>query len=557
MPSAPAAPTDPKTKAEPSFRRSGPFRGRIMLFSPLTRRILAVNILALALLVAGLLFLGQYKQSLIEAEIEALRVQAEMLASALGETAVTLGPTQTERLRVRRAQILLRRLVEPMRSRARLFNLDGELIGDTSMVPGLGALVSVEELPAQDDSWLTRTIKSAYDFVAGLSLFPDSLPVYVETPYQTAADYGEVVSALEGFSASAVRTGPRGGMVLSVAVPVQRYKQVVGAVMVSMSGRGVEESLREVRIGILQVFFVSFTVTVLLSLYLASTIVRPVRHLAAAAKRVRYGFGRHRAIPDYSARNDEIGDLSRDMGAMNEALWNRLDAIEQFAADVAHEIKNPLTSLRSAVETVARIDDPKRRAQLLDILVADVARLDRLMSDIADASRLDAELSRTQFERVDLIDMLAGMASHHNERAAPGAPKVETAFPSERATVLGMPGRLVQVFRNLIENAASFSPRGGTIRLAVAIAGDEVVVTVDDDGPGIPEGMEEKIFDRFYSERPKGETYGTHSGLGLSISRQIVATHNGAIRAHTRRDSAGNPLGARFAVSLPIDPSGG
>lgn len=541
---------------EPPPRRQFVWPG-LRPFSPLTRRILAVNLLALGLLVAGLLFLGQYKQSLIRAEIEALKVQAETIANAVSETAVVLGPASGEQLRVRRARLLMRRLVEPMRSRARLFDLDGHLIGDTSLLPGVGGAVYAEELPPVTDNWLTQAIKSAYDTVATLPLFSQDLPLYVERPEQHARDYEEVMQALRGEPASAVRQGTRGGMVLSVAVPIQRYKQVVGAVMLSTTSREVEEALREVRIGILQVFAVVFAVTVALSLYLASTIVRPIRHLAAAAKRVRHGYGRRRVIPDYSDRDDEIGDLSTDLRTMTEGLWNRMDAIEQFAADVAHELKNPLSSLRSAVETIAHIKDEERRARLLKIIVDDVTRLDRIISDISDASRVDAEMSRAQFEPVSLVETLKALAELHNVAAKPGNAVIRLDLPEgDPLEIRGFPGRLVQVFRNLLDNAASFSPRGGTIRVAARRAGAYVVVTVDDDGPGIPEGMEEQIFQRFYSERPEDEQFGTHSGLGLSISRQIVTVHGGTITAENRRDGEGRVLGARFTVRLPQNARG-
>ncbi|MBV9522665.1 MAG: HAMP domain-containing histidine kinase, partial [Alphaproteobacteria bacterium] len=335
---------------------------------------------------------------------------------------------------------------------------------------------------------------------------------------------------------------------------VQRYKQVLGAVMLSVGSASLEEAVRAVRLDILKVFLVALTVTVCLSLYLAGTIARPVRRLAAAAERVRRGHGRQITIPDFSARQDEIGDLSRAFREMTRALWQRMDATERFAADVAHEIKNPLTSLRSAVETAARIEDPAKQRRLLAIVQEDVERLDRLISDISDASRLDSELSRVEHAPVALDRMLETLVELHDATAMPDAPRLHLVVSGEARegfTVPGVEGRLVQVFRNLIANAVSFSPPGGTIELALQREPDAVLVTIADDGPGIPEAKLAAIFDRFYSERPAGEKFGTHSGLGLSISKQIVEAHRGRIRAENRRDPDGRIAGARFVVRLP------
>jgi two-component system sensor histidine kinase ChvG len=279
---------------------------------------------------------------------------------------------------------------------------------------------------------------------------------------------------------------------------------------------------------------------------------------------VRRGRGRHTTIPDLTQRGDEIGDLSGALREMTNALWLRMDAIERFAADVAHEIKNPLTSLRSAVETASRVDDPAKQRKLLALVLEDVQRLDRLITDISDASRLDAELSRDEIETVLVGRMLEALVDVYQSTAEEGQPRLALALPGALGTpegdlaVPGIEGRLVQVFRNLMANAISFSPPGGAIQVAAARRGDEVVVTVEDEGPGIPEGKLEAIFERFYTERPAGEKFGTHSGLGLSISKQIIEAHRGSIRAENRRDVDGSVIGARFVVRLPVpDPAGG
>jgi len=269
---------------------------------------------------------------------------------------------------------------------------------------------------------------------------------------------------------------------------------------------------------------------------------------------VRSGKGRQYELPDFTRRGDEIGDLSDSLRAMTEALWHRLDAIEAFAADVAHEIKNPLTSLRSAVETVARVEDPEQQKKLMSIILDDVQRLDRLISDISDASRLDAELSRAEIDAVDIGELLRALVAVQEAGERAEAPRFQLdVLDHQDLSVPGIEGRLGQVFRNLISNAVTFSPTGGTIRLAAQRQGGDVVVSISDEGPGIPEGKLEAVFQRFYTERPAGEKFGTHSGLGLSISKQIVEAHGGTIKAENLKDPVGAVRGACFVVRLPAE----
>jgi two-component system sensor histidine kinase ChvG len=542
--------------ALPAPRR---WRERRGWFSPLTVRILAVNVLALALLGLGLLYVGKYEASLIDTELQALQTQGEIFAAALGEGAVLESAGEGERLIPELGRQMMRRLVEPTRTRARLFDVDGGMVADSRLLRGNGGVVQIRELPPLNDSGpLAAIADTLYDWIASRVPRRSALPVYQEPAAPTAADFPEVQRALGGEKARNVRTDrSTGGLLLSVAVPVQRYKQVLGAVMLSVGSNDIEQAVRAVRLDILKVFLIAFAVTVCLSIYLASTIARPIRILAAGAERVRRGSGRKMAIPDLRRRHDEIGDLSRALREMTGALWQRMDAIEHFAADVAHEIKNPLTSVRSAVETISRTQDPQKQKKLLQIVLEDVQRLDRLISDISDASRLDSELSRSEPEPVAVGRMLATLVELHEATTEEAAPRLVLALPpgadpgDARLTVLGIEGRLVQVFRNLIANAISFSPPGGTIRIGVARHDGAVLVSIEDDGPGIPEGKLEAIFNRFYSERPSGEKFGTHSGLGLSISKQIVEAHRGAIRAENRRDVDGSVMGARFVVRLP------
>lgn len=529
----------------------------------LTRRILAINLLVLLVPIGSFFFLDQYQESQIESEIADLRTLGEVFAGAVGAGAVGVLPGIGQRIEPVRANLMLRRLTAPTNTRARMFVSTGVLVADTQYPTQSRGFVRVRELPPPAGEidlgrWVERKIDALLNWLPGQS----ELPLYRESSPSNANDYLEVQRALFGEPTAAVRRRESGGMVISVAVPVQRYRQVVGALMLSTSGAGVERAMRDIRLVIMQVFAAALVLTVLLSLYLAGTIARPINRLAAAAERVRASRGRHVEIPDFAGRRDEIGELSRDLRAMTDALWQRMDAIERFAADVAHEIKNPLTSLRSAVETVARIDNPEQQKQLMSIIVDDVHRLDRLISDISDASRLDAELSRDVPTAVDVREVLSALIEIEHAAASSDRPAVELQLPADTdLTVCASAGRLGQVYRNVIANALSFSPAAGLIGVrAERIAdsgGDVIVVSVEDDGPGIPEENLESVFERFYSDRPlegpdgKAEKFDTHSGLGLSISRQIVEAANGRIWAENRRRADGVICGARLVIELP------
>jgi two-component system sensor histidine kinase ChvG len=524
------------------------------MVSPLTRRILAVNVLALALLAGGFLYLGKYQTSLIGQQIEALRTQGEVFAAALGEGAVLDSVDEGEILLPDLARQMMRRLVEPTHTRARLFDVRGDIIADSRVLRGPGDTVQVHELQAPErEGVILRSADRIYDWIINLLPRHASYPVYRENASPRAEDYPEVARALRGETGSAIRSDPQaGGLVFSVAIPIQRYKQVLGAVMLSTGSGEIEEELRTVRLELLRIFGVALLVTVLLSFYLAGTIARPIRRLAAAAERAR-GRRARIEIPDFTRRGDEIGDLSRSLREMTDALWQRMSAIESFAADVAHEIKNPLSSLRSAVETASRLEDPANQRRLMAIILNDVQRLDRLITDISDASRLDAELGRLELEPVDISAMLSTLAEVHEATRAGNSPRLVLAIgKNDRELIVpGIEIRLSQVFRNIIGNAVSFSPPLGEIRLTAWHDGRAVVVAVEDEGPGVPDEKLTAIFDRFYTERPLGEQFGTHSGLGLSISKQIVEAHRGTIWAENRKNADGATIGARFSVRLP------
>ncbi|WP_413204219.1 stimulus-sensing domain-containing protein [Rhodospirillum sp. A1_3_36] len=530
--------------------------------SPLSARILAVNLLAPILLAGGFLYLDTYEEALTQSTFQALRTEADLIAAAIGEGAINLevsvdGPVvrATHGINPEMSRQMVRRLANLADVRARLFDASGRMVADSRRLVGYGGMVQVYDLPPPqppESGW--GILRRLYDTLVPSLGEGEVLPPYTERPNQSAADYGEVTTALnQGEVAQAMRSRVGRERMLSVAVPVQYYKQVVGAIMVSRGAEGIDETLFEMRLAVLEIFAVTLALTIALSLYLAGTIARPLVRLAAAADRVRGGKdARQEAIPDFSNRNDELGDLSEALREMTGALWERMDAIERFAADVAHEIKNPLTSLRSAVETVARVDDSNQQKRLMSVIVDDVQRLDRLITDISDASRLDAELSRAEMGPVAIRPMLEMLSEIHGSEAEARQVKITVSGDGDDALELfGLEGRLVQVFRNLIGNAVSFSPEGGTIALRAWRTKDRIIVTVEDDGPGIPPGKEGDIFKRFYSERPRDEKFGTHSGLGLSISKQIVETHGGTIRAENRKGDGGRLVGARFTVELP------
>ncbi|SKA32156.1 two-component system, OmpR family, sensor histidine kinase ChvG [Enhydrobacter aerosaccus] len=546
-----AAPTE-----TPSLLRRRRHHGR--RYSPLTRRILLLNIVPVALLALGAVYLSDYEDELIDAELASLLVQGEMVAAGIGEVAVVGGETTVNRLDADAARQLLTRLVHPTGVRARLFSETGELLGDSALMSDAGRIHSVPLPPPQDqanDQSEERFGESIADWIARQLSRADRYPQYVERSNPSVRDFPEAASALRGFNASAVRVTSDGRLLLSAAVPVQRFKQVMGALLLTRDNRAIAASLREVRYDMLTIAVAALGITVLLSLYLAGTITQPIVRLARAADVVRLARDTRPEIPDLGRRGDEIGDLNDALRSMTDALWQRLNAIESFAADVAHELKNPLTSLRSAIEVAARPDlEPDRRAKLMSIVVDDVNRLNRLISDISDASRLDAELMRGEVKPVDLQALLSDMARHYtNTTANKSGVTVEfrvAANPPFAAH--GHDGRYGQVFRNVVDNALSFSPPGSriVIELSRETRNGPFVVTIDDEGPGIPEDNLESIFQRFYSERPT-EHFGQHSGLGLSICRQIMETYGGSISASNRKAPDGRIVGARFTMRIP------
>jgi two-component system sensor histidine kinase ChvG len=539
--------------------------------SPLLRRILLLNALPPALLCAALLYLDQYQNGLLAAEVEALRTQARIYAGGIAEAATR--PRDDRIILVpEAARPLLRRLVEPSpNTQARLFDNTGLLIADSRVREGPGGAIVTEPLPPpQPRGAFAGTIAGLYERI--LSILPrqspagvtvdvnpdapsfDWQPEFGGTPSaQTGSDRREELRlALEGGVRPYIRRTAEGRLLISVAEPARRGAATVGIVLLTRESREVDARLLEIRVSVLVLFGVALVLTVLLSLYLARTLATPILQLAQSAAAMREGEGRGGSVPaGLLARNDEIGVLARDLQTAARALWARIDANERFAADVAHEMRNPLTSVRSAIETLRRIEDPAKQRRLLAIIADDAVRMDRLINDIADSSRVDAELSRMVAQPVDVAPILAALGELHAATRDDDDPFLEIEAPAEGLIVRGVEGRIVQVFRNLIGNAISFSQKQGQVALRARPAGAMVEFIVEDDGPGIPDGKLESIFDRFYSERPRGERFGQHSGLGLSISRQIVEGLRGRISAENRRDAQGSIIGARFIVTLP------
>ena len=532
--------------------------------SPLLRRILLLNALPPALLAAAMLYLDQYQNGLLAAEVEGLRTQARIYAGAIAETATQM---QDDRpvLVPDIARPLLRRLVDPSpNTQARLFDNTGLVVADSRVREAAGGAVVAEPLPPpQPRGALSTGIAGLYDRLLHLLPRPATTDVEVDVnPDAPSFDWQpnlgpdrreELRLALEGGVTPYIRRTADGRLLVSVAEPARRGNQAFAIVLLTREAREVDQRLFEIRASVLGIFGVALALTVALSWYLARTLATPIMQLAGSAAAMRQGEGRSGSVPaSLLRREDEIGILARDLQSAARDLWARIDLNERFAADVAHELRNPLTSVRSAIETLRRIDNPDQQKRLLAIIADDAVRMDRLIADISDSSRVDAELSRTVAGPVDVAPMLATLAELHNATRADADPVIELEAPAEGLVVRGVEGRLVQVFRNLLGNAISFSPERGRVTVRAREAGPMVEIQVEDEGPGIPEARLEGIFDRFYSERPRGERFGQHSGLGLSISKQIVEGLRGRIAAENRRDAEGRVLGARFIVRLPV-----
>ena len=532
----------PQGEAEPR-RRLSRFGG-----SRLGGLILALNLLSLLILFVGALLLNEWQRGLVEARQETLAAQGELLVRVLGEPqiGVTRG-SPTPSLDYIEASRWLRDNFIPAGQRARLFDLDGTLIADSYDVT---EAIAGEALPPARPAGTPAPP-------------PDPAAEQRESQELESARSAlraEVELALDGEPQATLRRSESGDRVVSVSIPVRHVQQVLG--VLTIEAGDVDETLDAQRRALMPFALVALGVNLLGSLLMHLFVARPVMRLSAAADEVRLQRARAISLPDLEGRKDEIGDLARSLETMTETLSDRMDAIEAFAADVSHEIKNPLTSIRSALETLPLVKTAEQREKLTTLLQQDVRRLDRLITDISNASRLDAELNRDRPRVVDLTQLLTEIVGVYEAGLKPGeAHVIFEAPPADHVQIMGRDGPLGQVFRNLIDNARSFSPAGGTVRLSLGrddIDPDRPVrVRIDDDGPGIPPENLETVFERFYTARPKGTAFGANSGLGLSIVRQIVEAHGGQVTAANRPDGSGGVAGARFEVALPAAPTSG
>ncbi len=580
---------DDATELQDALTRATPQGSFFDRFAPgsLTARIFIINMLGMAMLAFGIIYFNQFRQSLIDTKAQSLRTQAQIMAAAIAGSAtadtssIVINPNSLQEpldpladpdaqdvtdfpINPESAGPVLKRLIANTGNRAQIIDTEGNLLVDSRFLMGADDFVTTPP-----NNTPQNILVRSWNWILG-RIFTLDYPARVEYGLDKNKDYPEVAAALNGASVSQVRLDENHEIIVVVAVPVQRFRAVLGALVLSNPGGEIDSVLRAEHRVVALTFGLVTLMSLLLSALLASTIANPIRKLSAATRAIRRGISRRPEIPDFTKRKDEIGDLSGSLSNMTNALYKRIDAIEAFAADVSHELKNPLTSLRSAVETLSLVKKDEQRERLIEIVKQDVRRMDRLITDISDASRLDAELARNETRPVDLARLIAAIVSMTNEVGDSRKPEIIlTVQPppagedqSERYRVLGQDGRLSQVFRNLIDNAVSFTAPGSKIHVRLRRAAKVIEVRVEDNGPGIrPENLE-RVFERFYTDRPE-TSFGNNSGLGLAISRQIVEAHSGKIWAENRMGAKGadgqrNVAGARFTVQLPaLEESGG
>jgi two-component system sensor histidine kinase ChvG len=493
----------------------------------LTWRILAVNILTIVILALGVIYLDAFRNKLSKERLHRTEREAEISAII----ARSLPPEQRPEA--------LAAIGQSTRSRIRLYGPDGHLVADSWAMTG----PTYKLRDPSKEKWVkdaARALDRGFNFLVGAEYAPD----FVEPANDRINAWPEAYQARQANAVtSTIRTAPDLTPVLSAAAPVDG-----GALLVTSNERSLIRAMRAQRAGLALAMGVSILLSVALSLFLARTIVRPLRRIALAAHRVRLGRAREVRVPRLPSRRDEIGLLARSVADMSQSLRERIDNIEAFAADVTHELKNPLASLRSAIDGLETVKDEKLRARLTEVARDDVVRLDRLINDISEAARTDAQLARARFEPVDLGALIEQVVAGWELRREKGDARIAYARPRKSsAVVLGDPSRLARAIDNLLDNAVSFSPPGGLVEIAASHVGSEVRIRIDDEGPGVPPEQREAIFNRFHSMRPE-EHFGRHSGLGLAIARAIVEGHDGEVTVFDRDDS---PSGARFIIALP------
>jgi two-component system sensor histidine kinase ChvG len=494
----------------------------------LVHRILAVNVLTLVLLALSVLYLDAYRNRLSKERTRQTRIEATTTAQAL----VRVPPKEWPDL--------LGAISTASGSRMRVYGPDEALAVDSWRV-----IKPTYELRDPDTQKWTKDVARGLDRGFNALVGAKPLDDFVEPAVDTLQAWPEGSEAKRsGRAQSRVRNAPDLTPVISAAAPVG--DQVL---LVTDNDRAFTRTVRNQRATLGTIMIAITIISVLLSIFLARTIVRPLRRLALAAHRVRLGRAREVNVPRLPSRTDEIGLLARSVADMSQSLRQRIDNIEAFAADVTHELKNPLASLRSAMDGLDRVDDPALKQRLIAVARDDVVRLDRLINDISEAARTDAELARAKFESVDLGPLIEQLVASWENRRDKGDASIAFARPRKAsAVVMGKPDRLARAITAIIDNAVSFSPPGGLVEIAAARVGDEVLIRIDDEGPGVPAEAREAIFNRFHSVRPEGENFGRHSGLGLAIAEAIVKGHDGEIDVQDRDDA---PSGARFTIRLP------
>jgi two-component system sensor histidine kinase ChvG len=548
----------------------------------LLRRILISNLIGFFILVGGILYLGWFHTWLIDAKLDALKTQGKIIADAIAANAKVVreqividpnaipdAPPAVDRfpddglasleLSIHPEDVtpILRKLIQPTNTRARIYGRDGTLIVDTAQTLARWKAMRNEPSGNDEDSTQTQNMWTRLTRY----FFKEPLPVYQEIGTGNGMVYKEVREALDGQEKSMLLLNRKGEQIVSIAQPITRFNEVQGVLLLSTRPGQIDKILKEERIVILVLAAVALLATVVTSLLLARTVAGPIRRLSAAAERVSHNIEERTQLPEYSGRNDEVAQMAAAFHAMTGALCRRIEASEKFAADVAHELKNPLTAARSTAESLGYAKTEEERVHLVAQIQGELKRLNRLITDVSNASRLDAELARKEMRPVDVTAMLRNVVSIFRDIIGDDSRSLMLAIAGEpfngAFNVAGDEGRLGQVLTNLIDNAISFSPDGGTVTVTARVAAPFVEILVEDEGPGIPEDRLEIIFDRFYSDRPATDTSrGKNSGLGLSISREIVLSHGGAIIAENRYDGAEQagtqPSGSRFTVRLPI-----
>ena len=547
--------------------------GKERRITKLTLKIMGVNVIAVIALIFGVVYLSKYNTTLVSSKLEHFETELKLVTAAVTEGALKKEVTNEGTivsLSKPDAEILSARLAATLDKRILIFDKNERMVVDTEIFIAKNDVKPIFQV-IKDKERKLESVEIIKDTAAWIiSFFPNHnvLSSFQGIESKYAEDYLDAMEAYKKkLSMTPWMSGSKKNLVLTAAMPMlDQSRNVIGAVMMVSDGEDINQALGDAWFNILKIFLLTLFITILLSIYLSGVIARPLRKLASAAENVRKGKLKHTEIPDMSDRKDEIGELSIVLRDMTNALWDRMDTIEAFAADVSHEIKNPLTSLKSAVETAFIVKNKEDMDKLLEIIKHDIERLDRLISDISNASRLDAELSREMFNKIDMKALLRHLLDSYKsplEREAENSHNSDEALKdgilitldmADHADIFvrGSEGRLIQVFQNIISNAISFAPIKTTIKILVTLKGNRVTIAIEDEGSGIPENQLENVFGRFYSERPEHEKYGQHSGLGLSICKQIITAHNGIIYAENNKDRDGNVIGARFVVILNV-----